>query len=127
VHSSSRAVPRLCERCGSRQARFYPVTILGALCLAQRAVCEECHAEEVAEAERRGPPAEGDFTVFGPIQFETLLESLPGAEEHEPPDLQGWYADRVREIARAHRQAIPEAVESFLGRFEAARDGSGTA
>jgi hypothetical protein len=120
-------VPQSCSRCGIRAPRFYPVTVFGSLCLAVRALCEECDAEEMAEAERLGPPAEGDFTAFGPIQFDTLLESLPEAERNEPPELLGWYSDRVREIAHSHGQNIPEAVEAYLIRFDAARNDPGTA
>jgi hypothetical protein len=127
VHSSSNTVPRTCSRCGVRPARFYPITWLGALCLAERALCEECDADELSEAEKRGPPAEGDFTILGPIQFGTLLASLPDAARAEPTELLHWYAARVREIARAHGQSIPAAVESYLAQFEAARDGSDTA
>ena len=122
MHSSSNTGPRVCSRCGLRPARFYPITLLGALCLAERALCEECDADETAEAERRGPRAEGDFTVFGPIQFGTLLESLPDAGQAEPPELLHWYAARIREIASAHGQRIPADVEAYLVQFEAAQE-----
>ena len=127
MHSSSRNVPRLCDWCGLRQARFYPITVLGALCLAERAICEECDTKATAEANQHEPPTEDDFTILGPIQVDTLLESLPGAGEAEPPELLGCYADRIREIAQAHQQHIPDVVESYLVRFEAARDGPSTA
>jgi len=103
------------------------MTLLGALCLAERALCEECDADEMAEVEKRGQPAEGDFTVFGPIQFGTLLESLPDAAQAEPPELLRWYAARIREIASAHGQSIPAPVEAYLVQFEVARNDSDTA
>jgi hypothetical protein len=80
-------------------------------------LCEECDSLETVAAESAGPPPDGDLIHLGPIEFSTLLESL-AQTTGEPRDVLVWYAARIREIARAHEQPIPAAVESYLQRFE---------
>ena len=114
---STESGDRMCDRCGLRKARIYPLAILGSLTLSERALCEECDALETVAAESAGPSPEGDFRHLGPIEFGTLLELLDQGTD-EPRDVLAWYAARIREIAQAHAQAIPAAVESHLKRFE---------
>jgi len=109
---------KVCSRCGVRPAQFYPVAVLGSLQLSERPLCEECDANETRQAMTEDPPKEGDFSLLGPIHFDTLLGSLNSVGT-EPPEQLAWYAARIREIARAHAQEIPSAIDSYLRRFEA--------
>jgi hypothetical protein len=110
---------RVCDRCGQRLAKFHPLTVIGALTLAEQHFCPSCMAEDDAESVRRGVPPEGDLAHLGPIQFPTLLKSMLTAEKHESaPTLRGYEA-LVRQVAEAHNQPIPDDVTALFERWRA--------
>jgi hypothetical protein len=110
---------RVCDRCGQRPARFHPLTVLGALTLAEYHFCASCMAEDDAESEKRGVPPDGDLAHLGPIQFPTLIKSMVAAEVHESTPMLRGYEPLVRQVADAHNQAIPDDVISIFERWRA--------
>jgi hypothetical protein len=110
---------RVCDRCGQHLARFHPLTVLGALTLAEQHFCSSCMAADDAESERRGVPPEGDLAHLGPIQFPTLMKSMLAAELRESAPMLRGYEPLVRQVADAHNQRIRDEVTSIFERWRA--------
>lgn len=107
----------VCDRCGQHPARYFPVTLLGALMLSSHHVCVACYATEDAIAEQTPPPDADDVAHLGPIQFDVLFASLLHAESMEPPEDLPGYDLLVRQVAQAHGQQIPTEVEAVFARW----------
>ena len=107
----------LCERCHSRPAAHFELTVFGPLDLRETRLCASCQA--VVDVTSELPEAElpGSFTHLGPIDFDVLRASIrrsdtePGADE-----ALDFVARELPRIAAAHGQTLPPDIHDFVVR-----------
>jgi hypothetical protein len=108
----------LCERCHSRPAVRFEVSVFGPIDLRETRLCLACQTAVDAERESAEIDPHESLAHLGPIDFGVLRASIRRVETDPEIDQAAlrFVARELPRIAAAHAQTLPTDIQDFVAR-----------